>query len=178
MTASTDPDQTVTLLGKPDRAKESAQQEAEDVHRRALMKLPTAVSPQTAAALQATENAWRRIRTDYGVISSTDVATLLGPAKATPAFTARLRNSGRLIGVMRNGRYEHPGFQFDLQSRRVKPIFERLLQFATSIGWDHLDLVLWLGTPTTYFEDERTPLEHLDDDNLLEIFEAAATVTW
>lgn len=149
-----------------------------DAHADAIMKLETAVTPQLAAALQATENIWRRVRENYGTPTGREVAALLSPGTDSPRFAARLREAGKIIGVKRLGRFEYPGFQFDLNARRIKPVIEPLLQLTERIGWDQHDLVLWLMSPTTYFEDDGPPIIHLEDDGLLEILENAATIEW
>lgn len=149
-----------------------------DAHAHAIMKLETAVTPQLAAALQATENIWRSVRANYGTLSGREVAALLSSDTDSPRFAARLREAGKIIGVKRMGRYEYPGFQFDLNARRIKPVIEPLLQLTESIGWHHHDLVLWLMSPTTYFRDDAPPVIHLEDDDLLDILESAATIEW
>jgi hypothetical protein len=48
---------------------------------------------------------------------------------------------------------------------------------AVSVGWDDEDLVLWLCTPSRYFEGDR-PVDHLDDEDLIAKANAAATIRW
>ena len=159
-------------------AEEAAKWEAIDVHRRAIMKLPTVVSPQSASSLQSTENSWRRMVDEVGILSSTEVAALLRPGVTSSRIASELRSSGKIIGVKRLHRYEFPGFQFDREAREVIPVIEPLIAIADKHKWDHHDLVLWLMAPSCYFEDGRAPVRHLDADNLLDIFENVASDEW
>lgn len=159
-------------------AEESAKWAAIDVHRRAIMKLPTTVDPQSASSLQSTENAWRRMVDEFGSLSATEVAVLLRPGVSSSRIATQLRTSGGIIGVKRLHHYEFPGFQFDWSSRQVLPVIEPLISLADKHNWDHHDLVLWLMSPSCYFEDELPPVRHLDAANLVEIFENVASDEW
>ncbi len=59
-------------------------------------------------------------------------------------------------------------------------LFAKLLKLAESFGLDELDVLYWVYSPTTYFEDERRPLDHwLDGDDLvLSVADKAWGIVW
>ena len=144
----------------------------------ALTKLSTAATPATARALQATENVWRDLEERYQLLTSTEVAKLLGAKGANRAYASNLRAKRQLLGVHRRNSYLYPGFQFDRRTRRVKTVVPLLLELASGLDWDTDDLTIWLSTPSGYFGGDR-PADHLDDTE--EVFgkaRDAATVQW
>jgi hypothetical protein len=55
-----------------------------------------------------------------------------------------------------------------------------LLRLADANGWEPEDVVLWLCSPTTYFEDESRPVDHIDTDpdQVLDVAARAWDVEW
>ena len=144
----------------------------------ALTKLPTAATPATARALQATENVWRELDERYGLLTSTEVAALLSAKGSNRAYASNLRAKGQLLGVRRRNSYVYPGFQFDTRTHRVKEVVLPLLALAAELDWDADDLTIWLGTPSGYFGGDR-PADHLDDtQTLLAKARDEATIEW
>ncbi|MFC5932042.1 hypothetical protein [Cryobacterium melibiosiphilum] len=144
----------------------------------ALTKLETAATPSTARALQATENVWRELDERYRLLSSTEVATLLGAKGANRAYAANLRAKGHLLGIQRRNSYVYPGFQFNARNPRIKPAIPLLLALAAEVTWDLEDLTIWLSTPSGYFGGDR-PADHLDEtETLLSRARDEATVQW
>ena len=146
------------------------------------IRIPTAfhgeVSPQLARALQATENIWRHIEAEYGMLTSTAVARLIGTEKSGRSFTSRQRAAGKLIGIQfGNGSVLYPGFQFDRTDGKVNAVIPELLRMAKDVGWDEKDLVLWLVAPSGYFDGDR-PVDHLNDENLVAKGRQKANVEW
>lgn len=131
----------------------------------AMARAGRAVSPQTARALQATENAWRTIETTFGLLSSGQVARLLGRKVTDRSLVSRLRTGGRLLGVRRLNAYKYPGFQFDVHGH-IEPVVADLVGLAKRIGWKHEDVVLWLCAPSGYFAGGR-PVDHLREPDVL-----------
>lgn len=143
----------------------------------AAMARAGAVSPQTARALQATENAWRTVDEAFGLLSSGEVARLLGRQITNRALVSRLRTQGRLLGVRRLNAYKYPGFQFDGHGN-IEPVVADLLRLAKRIGWKQEDLVLWLCAPSGYFAGDR-PVDRLHEpDELLARAENALLTEW
>lgn len=139
--------------------------------------------PATARAAQAAENAVKSIEDEFGLLTSSQVAQLLGSASTPTAMRSLandMRGRGELLYVRRLNKFLYPGFQFDRSVGRVRPIVKRLVELAGASGWDLEDAVLWLCSPTTYFEDESRPVEHLDaePEQVLEVAQRAWGVEW
>lgn len=144
----------------------------------AMERLPTYVTPQTASGIQATENFWRRIEVD-GLLTGGEVAKILQLKPSNIVTITRYRETGQLIGVRRRGRHMYPSFQFDLASHQVLPVIRPLIEIASEYDYSHVDLLFWLYNETTYFEDERRPVDHLEPaDALLEVARNAMAVEW
>lgn len=134
-------------------------------------------SPQLARAVQATENVWKGIEAEFGLLTSADVAALIGTGKSGRSFASDQRAAGKLIGIKRGNRVLFPGFQFDRPAGKVRSVVPELLRMAKDVGWDEEDLVLWLVAPSGYFHGDR-PVEHLNDADLVEKARQKATVEW
>lgn len=134
-------------------------------------------SPQLARAVQATENVWKGIEAEYGMLTSMDVARLIGSEKSSRSLAADQRSAGKLIGIKRGNKYVYPGFQFDQRARRVHPAIPGLLQMAGDVDWDEEDLIFWLVSPSGYFHGDR-PVDHLGDTDLADKGRQSATVEW
>ena len=124
---------------------------------------PELVSPQLARSLQATENAFRAMGAEFGLLTSSQVAALLGANPSNRKLVSRRRAARQLAGVVRRNAVLYPGFQFDRTRARVLPVMEELIRLADANGWREEDLLLWLCSPTTSFDGEDRPVDHLDD---------------
>jgi hypothetical protein len=89
--------------------------------------------------------------------------------------------------IFRAIREEHrrPGGQLDYlhsehSADRLRPLLNSLVQLAEASGWDLEDVVRWLCSSTTYFEDESRPIDHFepDPDRVLEVARSAWGVEW
>ncbi|TFC86916.1 DNA-binding protein [Cryobacterium sp. TmT2-59] len=131
-----------------------------------------APSPQLARAVRATAEVWRRLEEEFGLLTSGEVAELLGVTPAGPSWVAAQRKARKIIGVRRGNTYRYPGFQFDHQT--VLPVIAPLLELARANGWSSDDLTLWIFGPTTSFVQEDRPVDHLREP---EAVLATATLT-
>ena len=129
--------------------------------RRAMAASPDVVSPQLARALQATENMWRSIATEFGLLTSGQVAERLGASPSNRKLAARRRAAHQIAGVVRGNAVLYPGFQFDRADGKIIPVMARLIELAAANGWSEADLLLWLCSPTTAFDAEDRPVDHL-----------------
>lgn len=137
-----------------------------------------AISPELARSLQAEENWWRKIEADHQMLSSTGVSLLLGK-KPNRTYASHQRNNGRLLGYRRGNSYRFPKFQFDLHSRIVRPVITDLLQLTRGYGMSDEELVMWLCTPSGYFEEQDEPVHHLDDhEAMLDAAEVRFGPSW
>lgn len=128
----------------------------------AMAALAEPISPELARSVQAEENWWRRIETEHETLSSTETAELLGK-KSNRAYASHQRQEGRLLGYRRGNSYRYPKFQFDLRRRTVLPVIEDLLRVSGDYGVVGADIVLWLCTPSAYFDEQDEPVNHLHD---------------
>ncbi|TFD52371.1 hypothetical protein E3T46_05760 [Cryobacterium sp. Hh11] len=136
------------------------------------------VDPATARAVQARENMWRRIESEFGLLSSSEVSDLLGASNGNRTFTAELRKRGALLAAHRKNGYVFPGFQFDHEAGEVRPWVVPLLETARRHDWSAADVIMWMMSPTTYFDSDR-PADHVDDaQRLLDVAERAWGVEW
>jgi hypothetical protein len=149
----------------------------------AMARMFSVLPPATARAAQAGENAVKSIEDEFGLLTSTQVAKLLGSssnAAAARSLANDMRGRGELLFVRRLNKFLYPGFQFDPTVGRVRPLVKSLTQLANASGWEPEDVVLWLCSPTTYFEDESRPVDHFNNDTdvVLEVARRAWGVEW
>lgn len=139
--------------------------------------------PALARGAQAGENAIRAIETEFGLLTSAEVAKILG-SSSTPsairALASDMRGRGELLALKRLNRFVYPGFQFDRERGRVKPLVKPLVALAHTSGWDEIDAILWLCSPTTYIADGARPVDLIDTDpeRVLEIARRAWNPGW
>lgn len=144
----------------------------------ALAGLPRTVDPATARAAQATENVWREVADEFGLLKSGEVSTLLGASAANRGFAATRRRRGELLGVERNSVFLFPGFQFDRPAGVVRPWVAPLLALASVHDQSPADVLFWMMSPTTLFDGDR-PADHADDaDGLVDAARRAWSVEW
>jgi hypothetical protein len=125
---------------------------------------PVAVSPQTARRLQAAENIWRSIDGEFGMLTSIEVAELLGSRKPNRSIASTLRSDGSIVGIMRGNSYRFPGFQFDTDKAAVVPVMPKLIALARENGRSDEDLVFWLTSPSSLFHEQDRPVDHLHEE--------------
>lgn len=149
----------------------------------AMTRMHGPLPPSMARAAQATENAVKSIEEEFGLITSAQVAQLLGATSnraAVRSLAYDMRGRGELLYIRRLNKYLYPGFQFDPSLGPVRPLVKALLQLADANGWEPEDVVLWLCSPTTYFEDGSRPVDHFDSDpdRVLDVARRAWGVEW
>ncbi|WP_158297143.1 type II toxin-antitoxin system VapB family antitoxin [Zhihengliuella sp. ISTPL4] len=144
----------------------------------ALSRLRSVVDPATARAAQATENVWREIADEFGLLKSGEVGALLGASKSNREFVSIRRNRGELLGVVRNNGYLYPGFQFDRSTGTIKAWVKPLLELAREHSMGAVDVLFWMMTPTIYFGGDR-PADHAGEgDRLLDVAGRSWSVHW
>lgn len=148
-----------------------------------LVKLPDAVPPGAARAAQATENVWRAIEAKSGLLTSAQVAEILG-SRSSPAAVRSLANDmrkrGALLAVQRLNRYVYPGFQFDFDHGSVAPWVAPYAELASEFGWGQEDALLWLWRPTTYLPNAARPIDFIgaDPETVFDVARRAWGVAW
>lgn len=142
----------------------------------AMAGAETAVSPQLARAAQATENSWRAIEDEFGLLTSTEAAERLG-YRGNRAWASAQRTAGKLLGVRRGGAYRYPGFQLEPE---VLPLIAELVALAHESDWSDESVVLWLCSPSSWMPEDRRPVEFLrkDPDTVRAAAASAMTPQW
>lgn len=121
------------------------------------------VSPQMARSLQSAENIWRRVEAEFGMLTSVEVAEILGSRKPGRTQAAALRADGKIAGIKRGNSFRFPGFQFDRMQGVVLPVMADLLAIARDNGRHVEDLLFWMTSPSSFFAELDRPVDHLHD---------------
>lgn len=130
----------------------------------AAVQLP--VSPQMAAGVQATENAWREMEQEFGLLTGAEAARKAGStARNLAGFANDRRTAGKLLGIRRRNAFVYPGFQFD-QRGHVYPVVPRLIAEASRLGVDNESLAQWFCINTASLDGAR-PVDRAGDEELL-----------
>lgn len=167
-------------LGKSFLAKVRILQDNVAVHdlEDALSGLRSTVDPTIARAAQATENVWREVADQFGLLKSSEVGAILGASKNNREFVSTRRGRGELLGVFRNNAYLYPGFQFEQSTGEVRAWVKPLLALAQENRRGAADVLFWMMSPTTYFHGDR-PADHVDEgDRLVDVAGRAWSVAW
>lgn len=144
----------------------------------ALAEIDTPVSPQLARSLAATENAWRRLEMEFGLLSSREVSELMGSRSPNRSYASEQRSRGKLIAVKRPGGLRYPGYQFDRSEHAIRPVMAELIRIAADAGRSEASLALWMTTPTGYLDGDR-PVDQLSDpDKVVEAAQQSFNVEW
>ncbi|MBB5640428.1 hypothetical protein [Cryobacterium roopkundense] len=121
------------------------------------------ISDELASSVQATQDAWVRIEVEFGLLTSSQVAEVLGAKPSNRMLASRKHAAHLIAGLIRRNAVLYPGFQFDRVHGTILPLMARLIGLAVANGWTEHDLLLWLCGPTTSFEEEDRPVDHFHD---------------
>lgn len=123
-------------------------------------------SPEVARSVQASENRWRIIADEYGLLDSRAVDELLGGSGTNRNRAHQLAKDGKIIGVKRGRGIVYPGFEFE--HGEVRPVIAEVAAIGRRNKWSDAHLLLWLASPNGYLEG-RVPARMLDQtDKVLE----------
>ena len=145
----------------------------------ALAAIETPVSPQLARSLQATENAWREMSEEFGLLSSTELSRAVGSSSPNRSYASDQHHAGNLLAVKRPGGMKYPGFQIDPHGHTIRPLMRPLLAAAVQAGRSEAGLALWMVSPNGYLDGDR-PVDRLDSDpdSILEAATDSFTIRW
>lgn len=144
----------------------------------ALESVGGPVSPQLARSVQATENAWRDMESEFGLLTSTEVSQAVGSKSPNRSYASDQRAAGRLLAIKRSGAYRYPGFQIDRLEHRIRPVMEDLLRVAKETGRSEASLALWMTVPTGYLDGAR-PVDQLAiPEKVVEAARQSFNVQW
>lgn len=125
-------------------------------------------SPEVARSVQASENRWRAIAREYGLLDSGAVAALLGGSRTNRNKAHQLAKEGKILGVKRGKGTLYPGFEFD--HGEIRPVIAEVAAIGRGNQWSDSHLLLWLASPNGYLEG-RIPARMMDEPE--KILEAA-----
>lgn len=144
----------------------------------AMAQIPTPVSPQLARAAAATEQAWRDLDTEFGLLTNTEVSQVIGSDSPSQIDASSLRSQGKLIAVKRPGGLRYPGFQFNRAEHSILPVMEKLIILANAAGRSETSLALWMTHATGYLEGGR-PVDSLaDPEKVIHVAKQSFGVQW
>lgn len=146
--------------------------------RPALASLPAAATPELAQGAVATENAWRRMDQEFGLLSAQEASRTLGSrAKGRSTLAHDRRESGQLLGVRRGNAVLYPGFQFD-RNGEVHAVIPALIDVARQARRSGEDLAQWICLPSGYLDGDR-PVDRLQEpDAVLTAAQGHFGVQW
>ncbi|WP_372698791.1 hypothetical protein [Arthrobacter sp. JSM 101049] len=135
-------------------------------------------SPEQASRAQAAESAWRSIDREFGLLSGAEVAQRCGSTSTgRSSYATDARRSGRLLAVKRLNRYLYPAFQ--LGPDGPLEVIATLKAAADRLDVGEEATLLWLTAPTTWWDADSRPVDHLDDpDGILAAFAAHYGASW
>ena len=144
----------------------------------ALAEVEPHVSPQLARSMQSTENAWRDMETEFGMLSSLEVSKIAGSKSPNRSYASDQRAKGKLLAIKRPGGLRYPGFQIDYREHTIRPVMQELIEAASNADSSEADLALWLCSPTGYLDGAR-PVDQLDDpEAVVEAAQQSFNVEW
>ncbi|MGO4455318.1 hypothetical protein [Arthrobacter sp. RAF14] len=134
------------------------------------------VTRAMARSMAATERLWGRIEGEFGLFTADEAAARFHTSAG--GWDVSLVDQGLAIGVVREGKLRFPGFQFDPETRQVRPVIRELISIGAQSKHDMEDLTLMMVSPSTYFEGGTRPVDHLDDPDLPGIIRNKLGVEW
>ncbi|WP_141182035.1 hypothetical protein [Pseudarthrobacter sp. NIBRBAC000502770] len=118
-------------------------------------------SPQYARAQKATENVWREMAAEFGLLTETELSAVLAVPSAGPQFALDEMPARRLLAIERPEGLRYPGFQVDRQRHAIRPVMQDLLKVARGAGRSGASLALWMVSATGYLDGAR-PVDLLE----------------
>ena len=144
----------------------------------AMAEMPSPVSPQLARSAAATERAWRDLESEFGLLTSIEVSTLLGSDPPNRTYASHQRAQGKLIAVKRPKGLRYPGFQFNATEPAILPVMEKLIAVAENAGRSEASLALWMTRPTGYLDGDRPVDWFSEPDKVIQAAKQSFGVQW
>lgn len=107
-------------------------------------------SPEYVRMLQAERYWWHRVESEHTFADATEAE-------------AELIRAGRLLGHHHGGPYRRPDFQVDAATGEMLPVVTALLDAIRGYEVPADEVIMWLCTPSAYFEEQDEPVHHLQD---------------
>lgn len=133
----------------------------------------TNASPAVLEQVQRNAETRAELATEFGLLSSADVAAIAGSTASNPAALAnRWRTERKVFTVDDAGAQRFPGFQFGANGRPLPVIAEVLEVMGERLtGWE---LALWFTASSDWLGGELRPADVLDSDPDLVVRAATA----
>ncbi|WP_232819107.1 hypothetical protein [Homoserinimonas sp. OAct 916] len=132
-----------------------------------------------ASSLQATENNFREIEHEFGMLDAAGLAELLRVEGDPGEFAANLRKQGKILSFARLDEFVYPRFQFNLVNGHVKSVIAPLIELGRTFGWTAPEIASWLCCGNGYLPDYGRPVDVIDDDGLvLQVAQNEWGVVW
>ncbi|MFB0835672.1 hypothetical protein ACX8Z9_04525 [Arthrobacter halodurans] len=113
-----------------------------------------------------TEAAWTAIDKEFGLLTADEVVVQCGPDAPV-----------HLLAVKRPEGLRYPRFQ--LGDTGPLPVLGDLRAAAGTLGVQDESLLLWMTAPTTWWDEEDRPVDHLDDpDTTVQAFRSHYGAEW
>ncbi|TJY64129.1 hypothetical protein E4J89_18420 [Arthrobacter sp. CAU 1506] len=126
--------------------------------RRFFEYLDPMVSPETAAAIAATEQAVRAMNKEFTFFSELDITDIV--IAETLCEPKDLLRDDKLLGFTYRENIVYPSFQFDGRTGKRYESIPLLLSVARQYKIPHKSLAQWLCDPSGYLDGDR-PVDHL-----------------
>ncbi|HJF13982.1 MAG TPA: hypothetical protein K8V32_04155 [Enteractinococcus helveticum] len=143
----------------------------------AVESLDHTISPQMAAGIVATENAWRDMEAEFGLLDGRTVAQISGSKQTTGGFANDRRKARKILGISRRNAYRYPGFQFT-ESGKIYESVLAVLRVAPELGVSDEDVAQWFLLESPSLDGNR-PVDVIDDvAQVLAVFQSRFGTQW
>lgn len=114
----------------------------------------------------------RRLFAEFPMLNAAAADEILGPVGDVRGRLKRLRSRSQLVAVKHGNAFVYPEFQFDRRRHRIRPVVDQVNQTlgAARDPWGSLS---WWTAPNPRW-DRKRPIDHVDDEQLVELAEAEA----
>ncbi|GAA4119201.1 hypothetical protein [Enteractinococcus coprophilus] len=143
----------------------------------AVEALEQPISPQMAAGVVATENAWRDMETEFGFLDGRTVAQISGSKQTTGGFANDRRKAHKILGISRRNAYRYPGFQFT-ESGEIYESVLQVLREATELNVTDEDVAQWFLLESPSLGGKRPVDVIANSEQVLAVFRGRFGAQW
>lgn len=143
----------------------------------AMEFLDQPISPQIAAGIAATENAWFEMEAEFGLLDGHTVTRIAASKQTTGGYANDRREARKLLGVFRRNAYFYPGFQFT-ESGEIHQSVLGVLRDAPELEVSDEDVAQWFLLESPSLDGHR-PVDVIEDvDRVVTIFRGRFGAQW
>jgi hypothetical protein len=130
--------------------------------------------PATVRAVVETENAWRKLEEEFGLLDATQIGRVAGSrSKVARSWAAQKHRDRQLLGIKRRNRFVYPGFQLDSLGK-IKTAIPAVLANFDAANWPEEHVALWFVAANGWLAGRR-PVDVLDETETVTQASARAT---